>query len=81
MAPIKTFADAFCASQAIDPKLEKEVAYIIRYDLSVRSLVQEKGDMDSEMLPFLFGRPIMDLMKTMGVRTLQRQGELVFKRC
>ena len=81
VGPIKTFADRFCASMPIPPDLEKKVEYIIRYDLSVRSLVGEKGNMDLDMLPFLFGRPMLKIMESMGVRTVQHKGKLVFNRC
>ena len=80
VAPIKDLADTVCASPSIPPDLKKQATYIIKYDLSVRALVQEKGQMAPEMLPFLFGRPVLKIMESMGVRTVQNKDTLVFKR-
>ena len=80
IGPLKNFSDEFIASKPVNAALEKKVAYIIRYDISVRSLVQEKGNMDEAMLPFLFGRPITQIMAAMGVRVIHSKGKLAFKR-
>ena len=46
--------------------IQKEILEIIRYDTQIRHLVVEKGGMDSEILDFLFGRPLTLTIKSFG---------------
>jgi len=46
--------------------IQKEILEIIRYDTQIRHLVVEKGGMDSEILDFLFGRPLTITIKPFG---------------
>jgi len=46
--------------------IQKEILEIIRYDTQIRHLVVEKGGMDSEILDFLFGRPLKVTIKSFG---------------
>ena len=46
--------------------IQKEILEIIRYDTQIRHLVVEKGGMDSEILDFLFGRPLTVTIKPFG---------------
>ncbi|MBW2590374.1 MAG: YkgJ family cysteine cluster protein [Deltaproteobacteria bacterium] len=46
--------------------IKKEILEIIRYDTQIRHLVVEKGGMDSEILDFLFGRPLTVTIKSFG---------------
>lgn len=47
---------------------------IIQYDIHMRSLVVKKGGMDPDMLDFLFGRPLVETIKTFGFRVEKREG-------
>lgn len=47
--------------------MQKEVLEIIRYDAQIRHLVVKKGGMDSEILDFLFGRPLTITIKPFGL--------------
>jgi Fe-S-cluster containining protein len=44
----------------------KEILEMIRYDTQIRHLVVKKGGMDSEILDFLFGRPLAATIKPFG---------------
>ena len=46
--------------------MQKEILEIIRYDAQIRQLVVKKGGMDSEILDFLFGRPLTITIKPFG---------------
>jgi len=46
--------------------IQKEILEIIRYDTQIRHLVVKKGGMDSEILDFLFGRPLTVTIKPFG---------------
>ena len=46
--------------------IQKEILEIIRYDTQIRNLVVKKGGMDSEILDFLFGRPLTVTIKSFG---------------
>ncbi|MBW1759620.1 MAG: hypothetical protein JRI88_04775, partial [Deltaproteobacteria bacterium] len=50
------------------------IVEIIQYDIHMRSLVVKKGGMDSDMLDFLFGRPLVETIKTFGFRVEKREG-------
>jgi len=47
--------------------IQKEISEIIRYDTQIRNLVLKKGGMDSEILDFLFGRPLTVTIKSFGL--------------
>jgi len=44
--------------------MQKEILEMIRYDTQIRHLVVKKGGMDSEILDFLFGRPLTITIKS-----------------
>jgi len=67
---ILAFADQIRESRRKNPVLEKEVRYRIQYDMEIRSLARDKGNLDDGMMEFLFGRPIMDTMKSLGINIL-----------
>ena len=77
--PLKIFSDQLKQFRPVEGALEKQVTYIVRYDLSLRSLVAEKGNMDKAMLPFLFGLPVMALLITMGIKTVREQNRIIYK--
>jgi len=65
---------ADCAKESTDiTEAVKEILDIIKYDLSIRSLVKERGKLDPEILDFLFGRPILKTIKMFGYRVQQKQ--------
>lgn len=44
-------------------RLSKKTAELIEYDKTIRELVVKKGNLDSELLDFLFGRPLTVTLK------------------
>jgi Fe-S-cluster containining protein len=75
-SPVYTFAEAYKAGGRVDPDLEKQVIHIIKYDFSVRALVCEKGNMAPEILEFLLGRPMPQILAAMGIKTFQNKHRL-----
>jgi len=59
-----------------DPILEEKVRYVIQYDHQIRSLVKEKGQIDPEMIDFLFGRPLIDTVKSLGMTARFQNGKI-----
>ena len=55
----------------------EELLYLVRYDLHLRQLVVEKGGVDAGMLDFLFGGPLTETLKSLGVKIRQEAGKLV----
>jgi Fe-S-cluster containining protein len=52
----------------------RDLLEIIRYDAEIRKLVVSRGELDPEMLDFLFGRPLMKTIENYGFK-VRRQGE------
>ena len=52
--------------------LSEEVSELVEYDKIIRELVVKKGQLDSELLDFLFGRPLSDLEKP-SIFKMERQ--------
>lgn len=46
-------------------RLPEKAAELIEYDNTVRELVVKKGNLDSDLLDFLFGRPLSVTLKTL----------------
>jgi Fe-S-cluster containining protein len=46
----------------------KEIVDIIKYDISLRQVLVEKGNMDVEILDFLLGRPLVEIIKNYGFK-------------
>ena len=57
-------------------EVRRELAEIIQYDIEIRQLVVAKGNMDPEMLEFLFGRPLTKTLPKYGIR-IRQQGEKI----
>jgi len=49
-----------------DSDAQKQLDFILNYDTHIRRLVIEKGKMDSELLDFLFGRPLAAILQPLG---------------
>ncbi len=46
----------------------RELAEVISYDAEIRKLVVSKGELDPEMLDFLFGRPLTKTIENYGIK-------------
>lgn len=46
---------------------------IVQYDISIRKLVLEKTDTDSNLLPFLFGMPLQSILAKFGIQFKLKQ--------
>ena len=49
----------------------RKLLEIIRYDAEIRKLVVAGGGLDSEMLDFLFGRPLAKILGNYGIKVRQ----------
>ena len=65
-----------CRKKPVAEALD-ELLYLVRYDLHLRQLVVEKGGLDSDMLDFLFGCPLTETLKSLGIKIRQEAGKLV----
>jgi len=74
---VLTLVDEIKVSKT-DPLLEKKALYIIQYDLQIRSSVIKKGNVDSHMIDFLFGRTIFDTLKSLGMNIRRKNGKHLF---
>ncbi len=63
-----------------DEKAKEELLAIIAFDNSFRELVLEKTDITPELLPFLFGRPLLGLMHQFQVEVLKTDKGLLLKK-
>ncbi len=48
-------------------KTEEEIRFLVRYDAHLRSLLSEKGGMDSDMMDFLFGQTLAVTVRRLGI--------------
>jgi Fe-S-cluster containining protein len=46
----------------------KELAAIVRYDEEIRTLVVDRGGLAPDMLEFVFGRSLVKIIETLGIR-------------
>ena len=46
----------------------QKLAEIIQFDIEIRKLVVSRGGLDVEMLDFLFGRPLKQTLKNLGLK-------------
>ncbi|KPJ79167.1 MAG: hypothetical protein AMJ54_00485 [Deltaproteobacteria bacterium SG8_13] len=54
-----------------------KVLEVIQYDAELRDLVNERGNLDPEMLDFLFGRPLTRTVGQFGIRVECENGKVV----
>jgi len=54
----------------------RKLLEIINYDAEIRKLVVSGGGLDSEMLDFLFGRPLIETLGNYGVRVRQEDEKI-----
>ncbi len=60
--------------------LKEKMLEIISFDNSFRELVCEKANINPELLPFLFGRPVLGLMHQFQVEILKTPSGLLLKK-
>lgn len=61
-----------------DRAQEERVIHTLQYDLEIRKLVIEKMDISPEIIPFLFGRPMVDVLDALGMNMQRLNGKIVF---
>ncbi|MGA6926812.1 MAG: YkgJ family cysteine cluster protein [Desulfosarcina sp.] len=63
--------------EGLDPsrlKQEKEILEIVRFDAHIRELTVERAGLDGRLLEFIFGRPLIDTIKTFGIQLVKTKG-------
>ncbi len=55
----------------------RKLAEIIQFDMEIRKLVVSRGGLDMEMLDFLFGRPLQQTLKNLGLKILQKGNKTI----
>jgi Fe-S-cluster containining protein len=55
---------------------QKKLIEIIQYDLEIRKLVVSEGGLETDMLDFLFGRPLMKTIGNYGVRVVSTEKKI-----
>ena len=45
----------------------EEIRFLVRYEAHLRSLLSEKGGMDSDMMDFFFGQPLSIAVRRLGI--------------
>ena len=58
----------------------KKLQQMIQYDIELRKLVLEKGELDPSMLDFLFGRPLTKTLPGYGIKIKQEEGKTILSR-
>ena len=61
-------------------RARRELLVIIQFDAEIRRLVLEKGGLDSEMLDFVFGRPLKETLPNYGVKIRQDGAKTIITR-
>jgi Fe-S-cluster containining protein len=75
---VLNFVSNLKSSGKNDRAQEKRVIYMLQYDLEIRKRVIEKMDINPEMIYFLFGRPIIDVLCALGMNMQRKDGKIVF---
>jgi Fe-S-cluster containining protein len=75
---VLNFVNNLKSSGKNDRAQEERVIYTLQYDLEIRKLVIEKTDINPEMIYFLFGRPMVDVLDALGMNMQRRNGKIVF---
>ena len=58
----------------------RKLLEIIRYDAEIRKLVVARGGLDSEMLDFIFGRPLTKILANYGIKVRQTGAKIYLER-
>jgi Fe-S-cluster containining protein len=67
---------ASAGPRGLDPDASAALMAMVRYDLSLRAVVVEKGKARPAQLDFLFGRPLTQTLPPLGVTFTRCAGEL-----
>lgn len=67
---------ASAGPRGLDPDASAALMAMVRYDLSLRAVLVEKGKARPAQLDFLFGRPLTQTMPPLGVTLTRSAGEL-----
>lgn len=65
---------------ARNKKARQKLLEIIQYDSEIRKLVVKKGGLDSEMLDFIFGRPLKKTLPNYGLKVRQEGAKTIITR-
>jgi Fe-S-cluster containining protein len=60
-----------------DDAARKKLAEIIQFDTEIRKLVVTKAGLETEILDFLFGRPLIETLKNFGLRFQKRGNQTI----
>jgi hypothetical protein len=77
--PVLEFVEKLKVSSEKDIQREKIIGDTMAYDLSIRSVMVEKGSIDPDMLDFLFGRPLSAVLESLGLFSVQQNGKRIFR--
>ncbi|MFY9940984.1 MAG: YkgJ family cysteine cluster protein, partial [Desulfobacterales bacterium] len=67
---------ATAGPQGLDGDADAALMAMVRYDLSLREVLVEKGKITSDQLDFLFGRPLTRTLRPFGVTFTRSAGRL-----
>ena len=67
---------ASAGPRGLDPDASAALMTMVRYDLSLREVLVEKGKARPDQLDFLFGRPLTRTLPPFGVTFTRSAGEL-----
>ena len=67
---------ASAGPRGLDPDASAALMTMVRYDLSLREVLVEKGKARADQLDFLFGRPLSHTLLPLGVTFTRCNGEL-----
>ncbi len=62
--------------QGLNPEASAALMAMVRYDLSLREVLVEKGKVTPDQLDFLFGRPLTQTLPPLGVTFTRSAGQL-----
>jgi Fe-S-cluster containining protein len=72
---IEKLIDALDGSSGAEAR--RKLAEIIQFDIEIRKLVVSRGGLDTEMLDFLFGRPLRQTLRNFGLKILQKEDKII----
>jgi Fe-S-cluster containining protein len=60
-----------------DDEARKKLVEIIQFDAEIRKLVVSKAGLGAEILDFLFGRPLMETLRNLGLKVQQKGSQTI----
>ena len=58
---------------------QQKLAEILQFDMEIRKLVVSRGELDADMLDFLFGRPLSQTLRHFGLKKVLKGDKIVFE--